>query len=50
MRTTAPGALHKVENMWAKIKEWGAVATRYDKNVSSFGGGLCLAAAFQWLS
>ena len=50
MRTTALGALHKAENMWTKIKEWGAVATRYDKIATSFGGGLYLAAAFQWLS
>ena len=50
MRTTAPGGLHKVENIWPKIKEWGAVATRYDKTATSFGGGLYLAAAFQWLS
>jgi transposase len=41
---------HKVENLWAKLKEWRAIATRYDKTTASFGGGLYLAAAFQWLS
>jgi hypothetical protein len=50
MWTTAPGALHTVENIWTKIKEWGAVATRYDKTATSFDGCLYLAAAFQWLS
>jgi transposase len=40
---------HKVENCWAKLKEWRAVATRYDKTAASFQGGLHLAAAFQWL-
>lgn len=40
----------KVENMWAKLKEWRAVASRYDKTATSFSGGLYLAAAFQWLS
>ena len=41
---------HKIENMWAKLKEWRAVATRYDKTAASFSGDLYLAAAFQWLS
>ena len=41
---------HKLENLWAKLKEWRAVATRYDKTAKSFSGGLYLAAAFQWLS
>ena len=39
---------HKVENCWAKLKEWRAVATRYDKTAASFQGTLYLAAAFQW--
>jgi transposase len=41
---------HKIENMWAKLKEWRAIATRYDKTLNSFRGTLYLAAAFQWLS
>jgi len=36
--------------MWAKLKEWRAVATRYDKTAASFTGTLHLAAAFHWLS
>jgi transposase len=41
---------HKVENMWAKLKEWRAIATRYDKTAASFSGGLYLTAAFEWIS
>src|SRR6187549_2483698 len=32
------------ENIWAKLKEWRAVATRYEKTAHSFLGVLCLAA------
>lgn len=41
---------HKVENLWARLKEWRAIATRYDKTITSLSGGLYLAAAFQWIS
>ena len=34
-----------VERLWARLKEWRAVATRYEKTASSFMGVLCLAAA-----
>jgi transposase len=40
----------KIENMWAKPKEWRAVATRHDKTTDGFSGGLYLAAACHWLS
>src|SRR3954447_20380359 len=40
---------HRVENLWARLKEWRAIATRYDKTASSFMGVLCLAAALDWL-
>ena len=33
-----------VERLWARLKEWRAVATRYEKTASSFMGILCLAA------
>ena len=39
---------HKVENLWSRLKEWRALATRYDKTATSFSGGLYLAAAFEW--
>ena len=35
---------HRVENLWARLKEWRAVATRYEKTARSFLGILCLAA------
>jgi transposase len=38
-----------VERLWAKLKEWRAVATRYEKTASSLIGVLCLAAAIDWL-
>ena len=38
-----------VENLWARLKEWRAVATRYEKTARSFLGVLCLAAVADWL-
>ncbi len=38
-----------VERLWARLKEWRAVATRYEKTAVSFTGVLCLAAALNWL-
>ncbi len=38
-----------VERLWARLKEWRAVATRYQKTASSFMGVLHLAAACDWL-
>lgn len=40
---------NRVERLWAKLKEWRAVATRYEKTACSFMGVLCLAAALDWL-
>ena len=40
---------NRVERLWAKLKEWRAVATRYEKTASSFLGVLHLAAALDWL-
>ena len=40
---------HRVENLWARLKEWRAVATRYEKTACSFLGVLCLAATADWL-
>jgi hypothetical protein len=36
-------------NLWARLKEWRAVATRYEKTARSFLGVLCLAATADWL-
>jgi transposase len=38
-----------VENLWARLKEWRAIATRYEKTAASFLGVLHLAAALDWL-
>jgi transposase len=40
---------NKVERLWARLKEWRAVATRYEKTAQSFMGVLCLAATLDWL-
>ncbi len=52
-RTEAPVACpdfiytnrNRVERLWARLKEWRAVATRYEKTARSFMGVLYLAAA-----
>jgi transposase len=38
-----------VENLWARLKEWRAVATRYEKTARSFLSVLCMAATMDWL-
>ena len=38
-----------VERLWARLKQWRAVATRYEKTARSFPGVLCLAAAIDWI-
>ena len=40
---------NRVERLWARLKEWRAVATRYEKTARSFIGVLCLAAVFDWI-
>lgn len=36
---------HKVENMFAKLKDWRRVATRYDRCAHTFFSAICIAAA-----
>ena len=38
-----------VERLWARLKEWRAVATRYEKTACSFMGVLCMAATMDWI-
>src|SRR3712207_1036343 len=38
-----------VENLWARLKEWRAVATRYENTARSFLSVLCIAATADWL-
>lgn len=40
---------NRVERLWARLKEWRAVATRYEKTAASFLSVLCLAATADWL-
>ena len=40
---------NRIERLWGRLKEWRAVATRYEKTARSFMGILCLAAAQDWL-
>ena len=40
---------NQVERLWAKLKEWRAVATRYEKTANSFMGVLGIAASMDWL-
>ena len=39
----------RVERMWNRLKEWRAIATRYEKTACSFISALHLAAAFDWM-
>ncbi len=40
---------NRVERLWARLKEWRAVATRYEKTATSFMGVLCMAATMDWI-
>ncbi|HZX92975.1 MAG TPA: transposase, partial [Myxococcales bacterium] len=40
---------NRVERLWARLKEWRAVATRYEKTARSFMGVLCIAATMDWI-
>ena len=40
---------NKVERLWGRLKEWRAVATRYEKTATSFLGVLWLAATCDWI-
>lgn len=41
---------HLIENFFAKLKQYRAIATRYDKTASSFLGAIHLAATVIWLN
>ena len=43
-------ARHLIENFFAKLKQFRAIATRYDKTARNFLGALHLAAAAIWLN
>ncbi|MBO0734862.1 MAG: transposase [Methylocapsa sp.] len=36
---------HKIENMFAKLKDWRRIASRYDRCAHTFFSAICIAAA-----
>lgn len=43
-------ARHLIENFFAKLKQYRAIATRYDKLANTFLGGIFLASTVIWLN
>ena len=43
-------ARHLIENLFAKLKQFRAIATRYDKTARNFLAGVHLAASAIWLN
>jgi transposase len=43
-------ARHLIENFFAKLKQYRAIATRYDKTARNFLGGIYAVAAVIWLN
>ncbi len=42
---------HKVENMFAKLKDWRRISTRYDRCAHTFFSAICIAATvIFWLN
>jgi transposase len=37
---------HKIENLFAKLKDWRRIATRYDRCAHTFFSSICMAVAF----
>ena len=43
-------ARHLIENFFARLKQYRAIATRYDKTACNFLGAIHLAASVIWLN
>lgn len=43
-------ARHLIENFFAKLKQYRAIATRYDKRATNFLGAIYLTASVVWLN
>jgi transposase len=43
-------ARHLIENFFCKLKQYRAIATRYDKRAVNFLAGIYLASALIWLN
>jgi transposase len=37
-----------IERCWSRLKEWRAIATRYDKTATSYAAGIAIAATLDW--
>ena len=37
-----------IERCWSRLKEWRAIATRYDKQDTSYAAGIAIAATLDW--
>jgi transposase len=46
---TAYRRRRRVEQAWGRLKEWRAVATRYEKTAESYLGALHVAASLDWI-
>ena len=46
----APRPRHLIENFFARLKQFRAIATRYDKRAVHFLGAIHLAASLIWLN
>ena len=47
--TPSTKARHLIENFFAKLKQYRAIATRYDKTAGNFLSAIHLASAVIWL-
>lgn len=43
--TTLYRKRHRIENLFAKLKDWRRIATRYDRCAHTFFSAICIAAA-----
>jgi transposase len=37
-----------IKRCWSRLKEWRAIATRYDKTATSYAAGIAIAATLDW--
>jgi transposase len=37
-----------IERCWSRLKEWRAIAARYDKTATSYAAGIAIAATLDW--
>lgn len=51
-RQPCPGFIYRhrnlIERCWSRLKEYRAIATRYDKTATSYAAGIAIAATLDW--